>query len=315
MRHKTAAYIALAVILILLPIVAKGYSLFLSTQILIFALFALSFELIYGHTGMLSFGHAAFFGIGAYTLVWSITGLQVGPLLALGFAVLSGLTLAALVGSFAVRLRGHYFALITLIVGLIIYYAAVGWRTITNAEDGITFKRPSLLGNVDLNTPLHQYYFVLAVSILTFAALQYTLSSRLGRLFRAVRENQDRARYLGYPVGLLKMISFTLSGAIAALSGGLYALLVAYANVDFLLWTFSGKPVLWTFVGGPGTVFGPVLGAATLTVLEEWLSSDFIEIYPILLGGILILTIVFLPRGMVGGIQLAYRWAKSKFRA
>ncbi len=211
--------------------------------------------------------------------------------------------LALVVAGLAVQLRGHYFALITIIVGLILYYVATGWRDITNAEDGLSFEKPRLLGLWSMSDPMVSYHFFAGLALAVIFAVWFVLLSPLGRLFRALRENEDRARYLGYSVTRLKVVSFTFSGALAGLAGGMYALFSGYASSEFLSWVMSGEVVMWAMVGGAGSLFGPILGAALLIWSREMLSSYLINVYPMLVGAIIMASVIFLPKGLAGAMQ------------
>ena len=296
-----AALLILAVFA--LPHVVGPFGRSLASEILIFSLFALSIGVIYGQTGMLSFGHAGYFGVGAYAVALSILKLGVGIGGALVMAIVVTGFLALVVAGLAVQLRGHYFALITIIVGLILYYVATGWRSVTNAEDGLSFEKPRLLGLWSMTDPMVSYHFFAVVGLALIFAVWFVLLSPLGRLFRALRENEDRARYLGYTVTRLKVTSFALSGALAGLSGGLYALFSGYASSEFLSWVLSGEVVMWAMVGGAGSLFGPILGAALLIWSREMLSSYLINVYPMLVGAIIMASVIFLPKGLAGAIE------------
>jgi len=291
------------VLVLLLPHVAGAFARALTVELLIYSMFALSIGILYGHTGMMSFGHAGFFGVGAYAAALMITKLDAGLATALLAAVGSTAILAILVAAVAVQLKGHYFALITLIVGLVLYYLGTGWRSLTNAEDGISFARPELFGTYALGDPMVSYYFFSILAILVIFFVWFLLTSPLGRLFRGLRENDDRARYLGYPVARLKMLSFTISGMLAGLSGGMYALFSGYVSSEFLSWILSGEAVMWAMVGGAGSLIGPILGASLLIWGREVLSSYLIDIYPILVGSIMIVSVIFLRGGLAGAFQ------------
>ncbi len=300
---KLFLFAVIVAALVLLPYLSGRFTRTMVSEILIFALFALSIEVIYGHTGMLSFGQAGFFGVGAYSVALTIIHANAGIATALMASVVSSAAIAVLVAAFAVHLRGHYFALVTIVMGLILYYAATGWRSLTNAEDGLSFSRPLLFDSYSLSEPLVSYYFVLAIFLAVFFLVRFLLLSPLGRIFRAIRENEDRVRYLGYDVVLLKVLSFAISGALAGFSGGMFALFSAYANTEFLHWTLSGEPVMWSIVGGIGSIYGPIIGTALLLYLREGLSSYLIHVYPIIVGTIIIATIIFFPGGLAGAIK------------
>jgi branched-chain amino acid transport system permease protein len=304
---------AIVLVALVLPHMVGAFGRSLAIEILIFSLFALSIGVIYGQTGMLSFGHAGYFGVGAYAVALTVLKLDFGIAGALTAAGLVSGLLALVVAGLAVQLRGHYFALITIIVGLILYYVATGWRSVTNAEDGLSFEKPPLFGVWPLSDPLVSYYFFAGLVLLVIFGVWFVLLSPLGRLFRALRENEDRARYLGYSVVRLKVVSFTVSGALAGFAGGLYSLFSGYASSEFLSWVLSGEVVMWAMVGGAASLIGPFLGAALLIWGREMLSSYVINIYPMLVGAIIIASVIFLPKGLAGAIDsIASAWRRQR---
>jgi branched-chain amino acid transport system permease protein len=302
-RAQWIAALAAVVAVLALPHFVGAFGRSLAAELLIYSVFALSIGIIYGHTGMLSFGHAGFFGVGAYAVALMVIKAGAGVGLAFATAIVVCALLAVCVAAVAVQLRGHYFALITVIVGLILFYVATGWRSLTNAEDGLTFRKPELLGAYSLSDPMVSYYFfsILAMAVIGF--VWFILLSPLGRVFRALRENDDRARYLGYRVTWLKMLSFVFSGALAGLAGGMYAMFSGYANSEFLSWVLSGEVVMWAMVGGAGSLAGPIVGASVLIFAREALSTRLIDAYPILVGIIIIGSVIFLRQGLVGALN------------
>jgi branched-chain amino acid transport system permease protein len=284
----------------------------LLTEILVWALFAVSFDVLYGYTGLLSFGHAAFFGLGAYCLSLSVIHWQAPLPLALLIAAAGACLFTCLLASVAVRLNGHYFAVLTIVVSLVLYFAAMGLRGITGGDDGLNFRRMRLLGNLTFGDPSVRYYTVLVVVAALYWLTWRLVNSPLGMAWKAVRDNEARARLLGYNTERLKFAAYVLSGTLAGMAGGLYALINSYTTVEFLHWSLSGDPVLWTIVGGAGTLVGPVVGALLLTFLRDFLSSILIHVYPILVGAVLIVSIVFFPKGIVGSMRA---WQRARRRA
>jgi branched-chain amino acid transport system permease protein len=304
----TAALIALLV----LPHFLGKAQRSLLTESLVWALFAVSFDVLYGYTGLLSFGHSAFFGLGAYGLSLSLIHWKVSLPVALGVAALVVCLFACLVAAVAVRLSGHYFVVITIVVSLVLFFAAMGLRQYTGGDDGLNFPRVRLVGDLTLGDPLVRYYTVLAVVGALYGITRRIVDSPLGLAWKAVRDNEARARLLGYDAERLKFTAYVLSGTLAGVAGGLYALINSYTTVEFLHWSLSGDPVMWTIVGGAGTLAGPVVGALLLTFLRDFLSTVLIRVYPILVGVILIVSITFFPKGIVGSIQA---WRRLRRRA
>ena len=276
----------------------------LAAQVLIFGLLAMGFNLLYGYTGLLSFGHAAYYGLGAYgtglllakTKIGSLwLGVLVGPLL----AMLGG----AVIGFFCLRRRGIYFAMLTLAFAQLLYFVAFHLADLTGGDDGLRGipQLPlQLFGwTMPLESTLAFYYFAYVLVVLAVAALKRILDSPFGAVLQAIRENQDRAAACGYDVNRIKHLSFVFSATFAGLAGGLDALRLAVVPVESLYWTTSGQVVIMTLLGGAGTFFGPFVGAGTYLVLEDRLSV-LTESWPLVIGLIFMAFVLFLPRGIWG---------------
>jgi branched-chain amino acid transport system permease protein len=279
----------------------------LATQVLIFGLFALGFNLLYGYTGLLSFGHAAYYGLGAYGTGIALAKLKVGSLWA-GLA--SGLALAvaggAVIGFLCLRRRGIYFAMLTLAFAQLLYFIGFHLADWTGGDDGLRGipQLPLTLPGVAirLNTPLAFYYFALALVALAVAGLKRILDSPFGAVLQAIRENSDRAVACGYDITRVKLLSFVFSALFTGLAGALDALRLTVVPIESLYWTTSGQVVIMTLLGGAGTFFGPFVGAATFLVLEDRLSV-FTESWPLVIGAIFMVFVLFLPRGIWGTLQ------------
>ena len=261
---------------ITIPLVANDFWVSIVAEIMIWGLFAASVNLLFGYTGLLSFGQAVYFGMGAYGVALGIDvlGLSFWPATMLGVAAA---TVTALVtGIFAARLTWHYFAIITVVFSLIFFFIAVGWKDVTGGDDGLPFNMPPLFKVGDFELSLlnltFQYYFILVVVAGCFVLMHVILKSPLGFAFIAVRENASRAGLVGYNPYMIRLVSFVFAGFFAGVAGVLFALFSRYVSAHFMFWTVSGKGVVWMMVGGAGTLFGPVLGAAFLTVVREELS-------------------------------------------
>jgi branched-chain amino acid transport system permease protein len=276
----------------------------LATQVLIFGLFALGFNLLYGYTGLLSFGHAAYYGLGAYGTGLALAKLKVTSLwLALGFGLVTALVGGALIGFFCLRRRGIYFAMLTLAFAQMLYFIAFHAAELTGGDDGlrgIPLHPLGLLGlAVSLRDPLAFYFFAYVLVVLAVAGLKRILDSPFGTVLQAIRENSDRAVACGYDINRIKLLSFVFSALFTGLAGGLDALRLTVVPVDSLYWTTSGQVVIMTLLGGAGTFFGPFVGAATFLILADRLSI-FIEAWPIVIGVIFMAFVLFLPRGIWG---------------
>ncbi|AVR94608.1 branched-chain amino acid ABC transporter permease [Pseudoduganella armeniaca] len=251
-----------------------GYPVFLM-KLLCFALFACAFNLLIGYTGLLSFGHAAFFGAAGYVAGNALKNWG----LPLELAVLAGVAAAALVGlvmgALAIRRAGIYFSMITLALAQMVYFGGLRFTDFTGGEDGLQgVPRGKLLGALDLSSDLTLYFVVLAVAVLAFALIVRTVHSPFGQVLKAIKENEPRAISLGYDVEKYKLVAFVLSAALAGLAGALKTVVLGFETLTDLHWTMSGLVILMTLVGGMGTLAGPLLGAIVIIALENKL-GDF----------------------------------------
>lgn len=323
--NKKIGYSLAFVLLLAAPFVV--YPVFLM-KLLCFALFACAFNLLIGFTGLLSFGHAAFFGGAGYMAGWLLktAGLPVeaGLLLATAGAALIGLVM----GSLAIRRQGIYFTMITLALAQMLYFVFLQAK-FTGGEDGLQgVPRGQLLGFIDLSSDLRLYYLVLAIAIGGFVIIVRTISSPFGQVLKAVKENEPRAVSLGYDVDKYKLLAFVLSAALSGLAGATNTLVQGFETLTDVHWTMSGLVVLMTLVGGLGTLVGPIVGAVIIIALEnklgdlgEWLANTTsIEWFrsigdsvTIVTGLIFIICVLAFRRGIVGelGAWLA-RSGKAK---
>ncbi len=309
--HKGKSFgFILIFILILLALIALPffidlfYQTFL-TELFVWVLFAISFDLIFGYTGLLSFGQALFFGLGSYTVTISITkfGLSTEP--ALLFSILIPAIFSWFVGYFSVKLSGIHFVIITIIFALIGNIIGETWTAFTGGSDGLTFSpSPFRLGlfKINLMDIKGNYYFVLAFVAISYLFLRRMVQSPLGKIFISIRENEDRARLIGYNVQRYKLIAFIIAGGLSGLAGGLYSLTLKYAAASYLHWSVSGHAVVYTIVGGMGTLIGPVLGAGIVMSLEHYL-INILQATDLVVGIVLVFMVLMAPKGLVGLIQ------------
>ena len=298
-------------LLIVAPLVLPPFWRRFVTEILIWGLLAMSSDLLIGYTGMVSFGHSAFFGLGMYGAAAAL--LMVSPpslVLALAFGLIAAAAVSAFVAYFSTRLRDIYFAITTLIFSQIFYVIIFTWTEVTGGENGLNFKRPPLgitgIWTVPFdNDTLH--WFVLAVVVASYLILRRITQSPFGMVLQSIRENEPRTRAIGYPVERYKIVAVMLSGLFAGLAGVLYALQNQFAAPDFVFFLVSGEAVIFNVMGGIGTLVGPIVGAATFLLLREGLGRLFGEQFPYLipLGFIFIAIIIFLPQGLLGFMR---RW-------
>ena len=306
MTQRSLLYIVLLMALLAAPFV--GYPIFLMTC-LCFALFASAFNLLIGFTGLLSFGHAMFFGFAAYVTahaakVWGLT-----PELALLGGMLSATLMGVLVGWLAVRRQGIYFAMVTLALSQMIYFLCVQ-SPFTFAEDGIqSSPRGKLLGFIDLAQDRVMYYFVLVVVIAGFALIYRTIHSPFGQVLKSIRENEPRALSLGYNVDRYKLLAFVISASLAGLAGATKALALGIATLTDVSWQMSGEVVLMTLLGGMGTILGPALGASIIIAMQNYL-ADLGSWVTIIMGATFVVCVLLFRRGIVG--EIAHRFGRQK---
>jgi branched-chain amino acid transport system permease protein len=302
-----SGFAAVLLLLIVAPLVLPEFWRRFITEILIWGLLAMSLDILIGYTGMVSFGHSAFFGLGMYGAAAAL--LTVRPP-NLWLAMLSGLVgaavVAAFVAYFATRLRDIYFAITTLVFSQIFYVIIFTWTELTGGENGLTFRRPdlSLLGLVSVpftSDTLH--WFVLGVVTVSYLVLRRVTQSPFGMVLQAIRENEPRTRAIGYHVERYKIVAVMLSGVFAGLAGVLYALQNKFAAPDFVFFLISGEVVIFNVMGGIGTLVGPIVGAATFLLLREGLSRFFTEYYLIPVGIIFTAMVIFMPQGLLGFLR------------
>ncbi|WP_203143064.1 branched-chain amino acid ABC transporter permease [Marinobacter mangrovi] len=271
-------------------------------DLLCFALFACAFNLLLGYVGLLSFGHAAFFGGAAYIAGYVIKAWGFPPLLGIAAGALFAMVLGAVFGFLAIRRQGIYFAMITLALAQIIYFMILQ-LPFTGGENGLQgIPRGKLLGFIDLNQPLAMYYFVFAVFLFGFCVIYRTINSPFGEVLQAIRENESRALSLGYDVDKFKLQAFVISATLAGLAGATKAVVFQFAALTTAHWQTSGEVILMTLVGGLGTVFGPVIGAITVGSLSHELSA-FGSWVQVILGAIFVVCVLVFRRGIIGELH------------
>jgi branched-chain amino acid transport system permease protein len=298
-------------LLIIAPLVLPEFWRRFLTEILIWGLLAMSSDILIGYTGMISFGHSAFFGLGMYGAAAAL--LMVSPpnlWLALAFGLVASALVALFVAYFSTRLRDIYFAITTLIFSQIFYVIIFTWTEVTGGENGLNFRRPPLaipgLFSVPFNSET-MHWFVLAVVTASYLILRRITRSPFGMVLQSIRENEPRTRAIGYPVERYKIVAVMLSGLFAGLAGVLYAIQNRFAAPDFIFFLVSGETVIFNVMGGIGTLVGPIVGAGFFQLMRELLSRLFGDQFPYLipLGVVFIVMIIFLPQGLLG---FARRW-------
>jgi branched-chain amino acid transport system permease protein len=273
-----------------------------ATDVIAWGLFAVALDLLLGFTGLLSFGHAAFWGTSAYT-----TGLiAIHSGLPFYLAILGGGVMAALlalpIGYLSVRRTGIYFAMVTLAFAQLIYFVANQWRAVTGGENGLQGIPRNLFG-IDLSDSFYFYYAVFPVVLLGLLVAWRIVHSPFGRVIVAIRENPARARSLGYSIDRYKILVFVLSAFLAGIAGGLYAVGHGFASLQEVYWTTSGKVVVMTVLGGMGTLWGGLLGAGIVVQLEDFLATAGIDANGIVTGAIFVITVLLFRRGIWGTVS------------
>jgi branched-chain amino acid transport system permease protein len=288
------------------------YPVFL-TQVLCFALFASAFNLLFGYAGILSFGHAAFFGCGAYVAAVLMKTVGVPPPLAIIGGGLGGGMLGFLIGGLAIRRRGVYLAMITLALAEVVYFIALQ-APFTGGEDGIQgVPSGTLFGLVDLEDPVAMYFFVLAIYLAGLALIHRAVHSPFGQVLRAIRENEARATSLGYEIQHCKLLAFVLSGALSGVAGAAKTLAFHFAALSDVYWHTSGTVILMTLLGGAGTLAGPTVGALLVVTLSNWLAwmGEWVNF---ILGAVFVVCVLVFRSGIVGALVpllAAYRMRRA----
>ena len=279
----------------------KIYPVFLMGM-MCFALFAASFNLLLGYVGLLSFGHAAFFGGGAYIAGYATKTWGLSPEISIVLGGLAGALLGVGIGYLAIQRKGIYFSMITLALSQMVFFIAVQ-APFTGGEDGLQpIPRGKLFGMVSLESNNAIYFFVLAVFIMGIFALWRVVNSPFGQVLKAIREHEPRAISLGYDVHRYKLIAFVISAAMTGVAGGLKALVTQIASLTDITWQTSGEVILMTILGGIGTTFGPILGAGLVKSLEDHLASIGFPV-PVLIGIIFVACVLLFRRGIIGELE------------
>jgi branched-chain amino acid transport system permease protein len=295
--------VGLLALLAFLPFLLSEYHLNLAVTMVIYSLFALSYNILFGHAGLLSFGHAAYFGMGAYTAINLFKHFGVGVVPAILAGGLSGALLGLIFGIFIVRRGGTYFALLTLAFNMLIYAAAEKWRFLTGGEDGVAAQRPDLhlpgIGSIDMFSTINWYYFVVLIVLLCAGFCWFFQKTPLGRLNECLRENEDRTRFIGYNVYVSKVVIYVISAFFAGLAGALAGSFQEIVTVTFINLDKAAEVLFMTFIGGAGTFWGPILGVCFLTYLNDVLST-LTEHWSLIQGAIFVLLVMYAPNGLSG---------------
>jgi len=294
-------------LLIVAPLVLPEFWRRFVTEILIWGLLAMSSDILIGYTGMISFGHSAFFGLGMYGAAAALLSVRPPNLwLALLYGLVAAAVVAVFVAYFSTRLRDIYFSITTLVFSQIFYVIIFTWTAVTGGENGLTFSRPALRIPGVFSVPFDSntlHWFVLAVVTVSYLVLRRITQSPFGMVLQSIRENEPRTRAVGYAVERYKIVAVMLSGVFAGLAGVLYALQNRFAAPDFVFFTVSGEVIIFNVMGGIGTLVGPIVGAAFFLLLREGFSRFFTEFYLIPVGIIFTAMVIFMPQGLLGFLR------------
>jgi ABC-type branched-subunit amino acid transport system permease subunit len=313
---RLVAVIVGSIVVFLLPSFFKsiGSTMFLATEIFIFAIFALGFNLLLGFTGIISFGHAAWFGLSSYAA--ALFQRHITPdstILPILFGILFTTLIGALVGKIIIKTRGIYFAYVTIAFSQLVLFIIMRWTKLTNGENGLggIVRRP-LFHFIDISSEFSYYLFVVIIFLLVFFILKVIVNSPFGRVLQAIRENRTRAIFVGYNVQSYELSSYIISVSITAIAGVLDLFLLKYAFVESMATTASGEVIIMTLVGGMHSLSGPVIGAVIITFLKDFISS-FTDRWMIFLGGIIVLFVLIFPEGILGFFKK--RSSKNPFKS
>ena len=279
----------------------------LATRIVVMGLAAMSLNFLLGFTGVLSFGHAAYFGLGAYGTAMAIKYWGVGSIPAIGLGMIVATIAAMIIGALIIKLRGVYFAMVTIAFGQVFYFIAFRWNAVTGGDDGLTGWRrlPINFGFAELDIVQNDrafYYFALAIFAVCVAAMAVLLNSPFGRSLIAIRENERRARFLGVPIEFHVWLSFVISCLFVSAAGGLYALLNNFIDPRALRVDLSGNLVIMAVLGGMRSFWGPLIGAAIFVALQDYVSSQT-QNWMSVIGLVFVLVVRFFPRGILGMLR------------
>ncbi len=304
-RAQMVAFLVMVGLIVVCPFVL--YPVFLM-KVLCFALFACAFNLLIGYVGLLSFGHAAFFGMGSYVAAWAAKRWGVSAEVAILLGGLTGAALGVVLGFIAIRRQGLYFAMITLALAQMVYFFCLQ-APFTGGEDGIQqVPRAPLLGFISMQPDMHIYWLVAAVFLIGFLFIHRIVHSPFGQVLKAIRENEPRTTSLGYRTDDYKLIAFVLSTFLAGVAGGTKALVFGIATLTDVHYSMSGEVVLMTLLGGLGTIFGPVMGALVVTAMENYL-AQFGAWVTVTQGAIFIICVLAFRRGIIGEFGAKLRMA------
>ncbi len=309
-------YVMVLLVMIALPLYLDSRTMtILLTQFCIFAILAMSYDLLLGYTGIISFGHAMFFGLGAYStaIILSDYGPSVGMFaLSIVVGIIISSIVSAICGALTLRLKSHFYAMFTLAISGLFLVVAEKWRTVTRGNDGFTFRAPEIF-----RERLYFYFLVLVCLVVVFMLLKRLVASPFGKVLVAIRENEQRTRSLGYKTLGYKIIASVIAGSVASLAGSLYVISLRFVNTSVLTMDITLDALMMTIIGGVGTLIGPIIGAGVIEFAQHYLSGlardyPIFERWIIFFGILYILAVIFFPKGIVGTVYIRYHSWKMK---
>lgn len=294
----------LLIALLVLPWVISVYPLGIVIEILIYGIFASSLNLLLGYNGLVSFGHAAFFGIGAYTAGIFAKNVSANIFLTLPAAVVVSLLAALIIGFFCTRVSGFYFLMLTLAFAQMVYAIAHQWESLTGGSNGLSgIPIPQLWSGFTFQDQKLLYYLILVVFLLLFFGLRRFIASPVGQALIGIRENEGRLKAIGYNIKHYKLLAFVIAGGMGGVAGALYSYFNGFVSTHELYWTVSGHAIIMVIIGGAGTLLGPTLGAGFLIILQSAVSS-YTDRWQSIVGITFIAFVIFAPKGIMGLISL-----------
>ena len=288
----------LLILFLIAPSMLSEFYLTILCEALVMSLLALSFNLLFGHMGQLSFGQAAFYGLAGYTVAMLVTKVHFNFWLSIVAGVLMAGIIGLIVGYFCVRLRGIYFAVLTLAFGQLLFVIIYKWHDFTGGDDGIQGVFPPDF----LKSPIAYYYFILIVFIASTYVLWRIIQSPFGQTLKSMRENSERTEFLGINIARYQLIAFVIAAAFAGLAGAIWVPFYRSVAPFYLMWIKSGEPVMAAILGGPFLFLGPVLGMFIMTFFHAWVLG-FTIYWPVVMGALILVIIFFLPGGILGFAQ------------
>lgn len=312
MKNVYVRFLIAFVVLAVAPFVLSLFHLNLLSEILILAIFALSLNVLVGYTGLVSLGHAAFFGVGAYTAGLVAQNLSANLFVTVGLAILLSLLVAAIIGAFCMKVSGFYFLMLTLAFSQMIYSFIFQSTNLTGGSNGLSgIPRPTI-GWLQFSNSVLIFYLVLCVFMTTYIALRIVVKSPFGQVLIGIRENETRVKSMGYNTNFYKYIAFVLAGGLGGVAGSLYTYFNGFIAPSDVYWTMSGAVLIMVLIGGAGTMLGPVLGAALIVALETVVST-YTNLWMLFVGIVFIIFVIFFPKGIVGiGQSIYQKYLKTK---